>query len=191
MKNLIFKLFFSFTVLFYSCSNEEVLNKETTNEIVELNSLSIDENQLLMIESGELPMLSNSQAKMIGYENLIIDIERTATLDTKSNVLSVPFNKKESIKSQLKDPAIGLCIRIQIARQNPSANCSGGCIECIGFACDFITFPCLINQKNSENPNRNPSQEREQTAEVIVNENNQVIEYQFYNKIDWKYLANN
>jgi len=183
MKNYFYQItFLILAILLVSCSNEEV-----SDEISESNLITTVDNSVVAIDSNELPLLSNTQSRKLGFISLDNDNKRVAYLDKKTNTLKVPYNAKTSIKSQNRD-GIGLCIRITIARQNPSNNCQGGCIECIGFRCEFITFPCIINERSS---NTNPSQEREQTADVILDENNEIIEYQFHNEIDWEYLANN
>lgn len=115
---------------------------------------------------------------MLGYENIVNNKESQAFLDKSTNILNVPYDSNLSQKTQ---PGIGLCIKIQIAKRNPSRNCDGGCTECIGFRCDFVTFPCIVSHRQS----------REQTANVIVNESTKTIEYHFQDDIDWDFMENN
>ena len=174
-----------FTIL--SCSDQDEPN--ISNEV---NLSKTINKEIIVIDNNELPVLSDIQSRELGYISLNNDSKKKGILDIKSNVLKVPFNIKSSIKSE-SQKGVGICIRVTIARQSSSNNCQGGCVDCLGFRCEIITFPCIIQQ----NPivgsgfNRNPSQEREQTAQVVVDEINGVIEYYFDNEIDWEYLANN
>lgn len=184
MKNLFkFSYVLLLVLLVSSCSQEE---NNVQNE--ELNSIISIKNEI-EIDNDEVPILSTKQSRKIGFTKIDNDDTRTSFLNTEANILSVPFDKEKSLKSISKDPVLGLCIKITIARQNPnnSRSCSGGCIECIGFRCEFITFPCLIDKSYTQT---NP-QDREQVAEVIVNEEDGTVEYHFLNEIDWDYLANN
>ncbi len=175
-------ILFLLALLTFSCSQE---NDKVQNEKQNLE-LSL-KNGIVQIDYEEIPSLSNEQSRRLGFVNIKNDDNRPSFLNTKKNVLSVPFDKKMSLISTNRGPVIGLCIKIKIARLNPNSNCSGGCIECIGFRCDFITFPCLIKR----NPIETNPRDREQVAEVIVNETEGTLEYHFLNEIDWEYLANN
>ena len=176
-------------ISFQSCTN-------STDEINQ--NLELLNTTLKTIDKNESPELSNNQIEQLGFQNVAYDYSRITILDKENSTLKVPFDLKKSKKLLEENNArggnrsVGICIKITIARTNPnnSGSCQGGCFECIGFRCDFVTFPCLI-ERNNDGSNEELSRDREQIAEVIVNEDEGVIEYNFYNNIDWEYLENN
>lgn len=176
-------MLFVFVISFQSCTN----SKDEINQNLEGNT------EFITIERNETPELSNDQARLLGFQNIVNDYSRETILDKKNSILKVPFDLKESKKKALiNGRAVGICIEITIARLNSNNNgsCQGGCFECIGFRCGFIIFGCP-QQRNNYEANEELSRDREQIAEVIVNEDEGVIEYNFYNNIDWEYLENN
>lgn len=167
-------------ILVTSCSNDSQM----------IDGISLDSNEpanqfkmgTLIIDVNERPILSKTQSEDLGFEQLVNDNTKDAILDRQLNKLVVPYDS--SLSNKLPGgPNIGICIKVKIARVNPTSNgnCDGNCKDCIGFRCEFVTFPCLV--KNS--------QSREQTANVTVDEVNKEVVYQFYNSVDWDYLMNN
>lgn len=184
MKRIVFATLV--VTLLLACSKEQETFKQSMDE-----SLTLITDELIRIEKEELPVLSPRQAGKLGFKNLDNDHNRKAVIDTRTNTLKLPYNPDTSVKALTRD-GIGVCVRIIIAKLNPNNNCIGNCIDCIGFRCGVVVFTCPTNDNTEENNlHRNPSQEREQTATVIVDENNAIIEYQFHNEIDWNNLANN
>lgn len=179
LSKIIFAIVLS--IIIFGCTSEG-----TTTEL-ELT------NKFQTIDRNESPELSSEQARQIGFENVVNDYSRATILDKENSILKVPFDLKESKKIALiNGRGVGICIEITIARLNSNNNgsCQGGCFECIGFRCGFIVFGCP-QQRNNYEANEELSRDREQIAEVIVNEDEEVIEYNFYNNIDWEYLENN
>ena len=174
MKNLIKITLLTLLFISVSCSQEDE-NINTNNDFQTQNELNNRGNAILEINWDDIPSLTNEQAESLGYENIVNNIGSQAFLDKNTNILNVPYDSRLSQKT---DTGYGLCIKIKIAKKNPSRNCRGGCMECIGFRCEFITFPCIISQ----------SQNREQSAKVLINESTKTIEYHFQNEIDWNFM---